>query len=269
MKKLFFSSALILLAILCLPKPSSAEKFFVLEAVPLVSRVDATNTPDWSVSSPLGSLKLTFPNGLEAGSYVTMTDIASKDGIKDLFPYPENLTPTDDMYTIRMESRGQTTLAGTKLTLKYVPDNTFKHAYYYNKETSEFLPLDCSNDVKGNLITCQMPDTAEISLAIFSEAQTNGLASWYVNGKYMNSYIAASTDFPINSVVKVTNLDNNKSITVTIKDYGPKKCSDWTAEEQRKMGPCRERVLDLSKVAFQKISLISQGIAKVKVEPIN
>jgi rare lipoprotein A len=68
--------------------------------------------------------------------------------------------------------------------------------------------------------------------------------------------MAASTEFSRGAKVKVTNLDNNKSVIVTIKDWGP--------------DPIKhpDRVIDLNKIAFQKIASTRAGIINVKVEPV-
>jgi rare lipoprotein A len=56
---------------------------------------------------------------------------------------------------------------------------------------------------------------------------------------------------PLNSVAKVTNLKNNKSVYVVITDRGPY---------------VEGRVVDLSKKAAAHIGLLSKGIGRVKVE---
>jgi len=83
-----------------------------------------------------------------------------------------------------------------------------------------------------------------------------GRASWYVHPRYRQELMAASTVFPRGTKVKVTNLKNNKSVVVTIKDYGP--------------DPIRhpDRVIDLNKVAFAKIASTRTGIINVTVEPL-
>lgn len=74
-----------------------------------------------------------------------------------------------------------------------------------------------------------------------------GLASWY---DYSG---AASTKYPYGSVVKVINLENNKSCQVTIEDYGPF---------------VDGRVIDLPKEAFSQIADLGAGVISVKVMPI-
>jgi len=77
-----------------------------------------------------------------------------------------------------------------------------------------------------------------------------GLASWYA---YTGTMAAANPWLPMGSYVKVTNLDNGKSVIVKINDRGP-------------FG--ENRIIDLDKVAFAKIASIGQGIANIKMEEI-
>ncbi|AQW86455.1 rare lipoprotein A [Campylobacter pinnipediorum subsp. caledonicus] len=86
-----------------------------------------------------------------------------------------------------------------------------------------------------------------------------GIASWYgpnfhgkktSNGEIFNMYnlTAAHKTLPMNTIVKVTNLNNGKNITVRINDRGPF---------------VSNRIIDLSKAAAEKISMISTGTAPV------
>lgn len=99
------------------------------------------------------------------------------------------------------------------------------------------------------------PVTIDIS-APYRNILNDGHASWYVHPRYRNVLMAASTQYPKGTKVKVTNLKNNKSVIVVIKDYGP--------------DPIRhpDRVIDLNKIAFQKIASVRTGIIDVRVELI-
>ncbi len=77
-----------------------------------------------------------------------------------------------------------------------------------------------------------------------------GAASWYSWSKTMS---AANPWLPMGSFVKVTNLENDKSVIVKINDRGP-------------FAP--GRIIDLDKVAFQKIASVSTGVINVKMEEI-
>ncbi|MGB3976607.1 MAG: septal ring lytic transglycosylase RlpA family protein [bacterium] len=91
-----------------------------------------------------------------------------------------------------------------------------------------------------------------------------GMASWYgkkyhrkttASGeKYnMRKLTAAHPFLPFGTKVKVTHLENGKSVIVTINDRGPFK---------------KDRIIDLSYKAAQKIGMVKEGVARVKLEII-
>ena len=69
----------------------------------------------------------------------------------------------------------------------------------------------------------------------------------------MNDLTAAHKTLPFNTKVRVTNIENNKSVIVRINDRGPFK---------------KGRIIDLSLGAAKKIGLIQAGSAKVTLEII-
>lgn len=92
-----------------------------------------------------------------------------------------------------------------------------------------------------------------------------GVASWYgklfhgnktaIGETYdMYSMTAAHTILPLPSYVKVTNLENGRSVVVRVNDRGPFK---------------HEREIDLSYAAAYKLRLIEQGSGLVEVEAID
>jgi rare lipoprotein A len=89
-----------------------------------------------------------------------------------------------------------------------------------------------------------------------------GVASWYGPGFHgrktasgerfdQNDLTAAHRKLPLGSEVKVTNLENGRSITVEINDRGPY---------------AKGRVLDLSRAAARKLGMVEGGVAKVRIE---
>ncbi|PAU94635.1 septal ring lytic transglycosylase RlpA family lipoprotein [Aliifodinibius salipaludis] len=89
----------------------------------------------------------------------------------------------------------------------------------------------------------------------------DGKASWYgpnfdgkltANGEIYDMYdlTAAHRTLPFNSVVKVKNLDNGKSVTVRINDRGPY---------------AKNRIIDLSKKAADEIDMLGSGTAPVEL----
>ncbi|RUO77218.1 septal ring lytic transglycosylase RlpA family protein [Idiomarina seosinensis] len=92
-----------------------------------------------------------------------------------------------------------------------------------------------------------------------------GLASWYgnkfhghltSNGEYYDMYsmTAAHKHLPLPSYVRVTNLENNKSVIVRVNDRGP-------------FHP--RRIIDLSFAAAYKLEMLDNGTAKVQVKAVN
>jgi rare lipoprotein A len=89
-----------------------------------------------------------------------------------------------------------------------------------------------------------------------------GLASWYgreLHGKVtasgtvfdMNGISAAHRTLPLGTIVRVTNLENYKSITVPVTDRGPF---------------LKDQVVDLSYGAARELGFVEQGTAQVRVE---
>jgi len=92
-----------------------------------------------------------------------------------------------------------------------------------------------------------------------------GIASWYgakfhnhktANGETYDMYqlSAAHRSLPLPTYLKVTNLDNNKTVIVRVNDRGPFHES---------------RLIDLSYAAAVKLDFINKGTARVKIEAID
>lgn len=89
-----------------------------------------------------------------------------------------------------------------------------------------------------------------------------GMASWYgpnfhgkntANGEVydQDGLTAAHKTLPFNTVVRVTNLDNGRQVTVRINDRGPY---------------ARGRIIDLSRAAAREVDMIGTGTARVRLE---
>ncbi len=98
----------------------------------------------------------------------------------------------------------------------------------------------------------------------FCQTSEIGLASFYsdkfeekttASGQLFEQYkmTAAHLTLPFNTRIKVTNLENNRSVIVTINDRGPH---------------IKDRILDLSKAAAIELDFFNKGLAKVKLEII-
>ncbi len=92
----------------------------------------------------------------------------------------------------------------------------------------------------------------------------SGVASWYgreeegkltASGEHFDrhQFTAASRKLPFNTVVRVTNENNGRSVQVRINDRGPFK---------------KGRVLDLSEAAADTLDMKTSGTAPVKIEVV-
>ncbi|MFA6919389.1 MAG: septal ring lytic transglycosylase RlpA family protein, partial [Patescibacteria group bacterium] len=144
-----------------------------------------------------------------------------------------------------------------QITLTYKEGSRFNQLYYYDWYNLKFEKIDAVRDTIKHTLQFDFPAGKQVlQFAIFSEPELVGTASWYVHPKYKTDLIAASVDFAQDTKIKVINLDNNKEVIVTVKDYGPDK------------SVFPDRVVDLSKEAFKKIASTSQGVIRVKVIPV-
>ncbi len=133
-----------------------------------------------------------------------------------------------------------------------------------NHTTQKISSHELDNPVKPNLIDSssiqsEVLNTENKSEPIFSQI---GFASFYADKfhgrrtafgeKYdKNRYTAAHFTLPYNAIVKVTCLDNNKTVVVRINDRCPKMVN---------------RIIDLSRISAEEIGFIKKGITKVKIE---
>lgn len=96
-------------------------------------------------------------------------------------------------------------------------------------------------------------------------ASQEGIASWYSVASSSNitasgeefqdeEMTCAMWDVPFNTKFKVTNMENGKSVVCRVNDRGP----------NRRLN----RLIDLSKGAFEKIADLDKGIINVKIERI-
>jgi len=99
-----------------------------------------------------------------------------------------------------------------------------------------------------------MGQITEIGLASFYADKYDGRVTASGDVFDQDKMTAAHRTLPFGSKVKVTSLENNKSIIVTINDRGPY---------------VNDRVIDLSKAGAKKLDFISGGVVKVKIQVLS
>lgn len=157
-----------------------------------------------------------------------------------------------------------------RLIIRHKPDRLSEKPHKHKKKTGELskpaialintLSADYK-DMKKLIIF-----TAILITGIAASAQIQeGYASWYgpgfagrltASGEVFDpqKLTAAHRTLPFGTIVRVTNLANGKSVTVTINDRGPF---------------VKNRIIDLSKKAAEALDMIKTGTARVKLEIIS
>ena len=123
-------------------------------------------------------------------------------------------------------------------------------------------PRYTSSSAKSNAVKTKKYKNSKTS--INNKKVLKGISSWYgpnfhgkltANGEVYDMYgvTAAHKTLPLNTVARVTNLANNKSLILRINDRGP-----YVAG----------RILDCSYGAAKKLDFIGTGVTEVKIEVI-
>ncbi|TAF51127.1 MAG: septal ring lytic transglycosylase RlpA family protein [Oscillatoriales cyanobacterium] len=116
-------------------------------------------------------------------------------------------------------------------------------------------------DSSGNLAYVDQSDNSDNTPAPEEIVYQAGEASWYgpgfdgnytASGEVFNQYdiSAAHPTLPFNTIVRVTNVDNGRSLDVRINDRGPFS---------------GHRILDLSRGAAEELGVVSTGVAYVEI----
>lgn len=138
-------------------------------------------------------------------------------------------------------------------SVKYLEDDYLrKTMYVFDEQKMQWIGVESlvKNGLNKIVSNTTLP-YAKVAILDDLNIMSEGTASWY---KYKNCNCAASPDYPKGTQLKVTNVDNGKSVVVKVNDWGP----------DRSVHP--DRVIDLDAVAFKQIAKTSAGLCKVKVE---
>lgn len=124
------------------------------------------------------------------------------------------------------------------------------------------FPLAKFNKPNQSLVTKEFVEKEAVIEAIFLPIPKKHSATWYslpgnttYSGEkfYKDSLTAAYNFRGMGTILKVTNLNNNKSVIVKVND---------------KMGNKSKNIIDLSHGAFKKIASPGRGKIEVKVEEL-
>ena len=165
------------------------------------------------------------------------------------------------------------TLTCTSLLILAAGCSTDRYSYANDHTPSDIPPLTHVEDVvpryepysRGGNVDYRVRGIDYKVLTGITEFAEQGEASWYGNKFHghltsngerydMFAMSAAHKNLPLPSYVKVTNIENNKTVVVRVNDRGPFH---------------EGRVIDLSYAAADKLDIIKSGTGKVKLELIH
>lgn len=101
------------------------------------------------------------------------------------------------------------------------------------------------------LLACREPTRVVEGTASFYADSFHGKPTASGENHSKREYTAAHRTLPFDTKVKVTNLDNNRSVWVRINDRGPF---------------VEGRIIDLSRAAARKLGMTENGTARVRLE---
>ncbi len=177
------------------------------------------------------------------------------DNLGEDFPLPWNYELLGHVYQFDFASTSQhyNQKVFLDLSIDYgEKNNYYKQIFFFDGSSHRWRPLPSSDDPSNHRISAKINfPFARVAVLYNDQVLTVGQASWY---RFQGGLYAASPDFKKGTVLKVTNLDNNKSVSVTVNDYGPDRSL------------FSNRVIDLDARAFEKIASLETGIINVKIE---
>lgn len=221
------------------------KKYFLLFSIvlifcPLLARAEATS-----------SLQISYDEAAFSAS-TTLNITATK--IETGLPWEwQALSPAYD-YAISstgIYNPGQP----LQVKINYTPASKLrKQIFSYDEYSSTWQPIPSLDHPQDKYVSAELGvATGRLIVLANPDILTVGFASWY---KYKGGLFAASPDFDKGTVLRVYNEANNKSVDVTVNDWGP----------DRSKYP--DRVIDLDYPAFLKIAPAGAGLVKVRIEPL-
>lgn len=115
-----------------------------------------------------------------------------------------------------------------------------------NLEEKKGVLINAEDYVKKN-------DESETGIASYYSKKFHGRKTSSGDKFSVYEYTGAHRDYPYGTLLKITNLANDKSVIIRVNDRGPFS---------------KKRLVDLSPAAFEAIGSLRTGILKVKVETV-
>lgn len=172
--------------------------------------------------------------------------------VQSFFPIPKDmiqLAPVCDFSFPQATESGKE--KGVSLTLRYIDTLYRPRIFEWNAAQQKWIGLATTMDRTKHTVSVDSDGHSAI-YTVFADGRDayEGTASWYAHKRYPAG--SATNLFPIGTKLKVTNVKNNKSTTVTV-------TSTWTNKNEK-------RIIDLVSTAFKKIATLGEGLIQVRIE---
>ena len=128
--------------------------------------------------------------------------------------------------------------------------NDNKGVYFFDKGSQQWILIPTEINKQDMSLRAAIHLTYAPIAVLADPIAVEGTASWYA---YHGCNCAASRDYPHGTLLKLTDVDSQKTVIIEVNDYGPEA---WTG-----------RIIDLDLVAFETISNKRKGLTTVIVEP--
>ncbi|MFH0987809.1 MAG: septal ring lytic transglycosylase RlpA family protein [Parcubacteria group bacterium] len=205
----------------------------------------------------VGNGEKSFLVTVAPGVFKKSTALSIRQLDRSLFEFPQGWTAMSDVYEFQfgnIPALNKTKTVSVKIT-DIDRTSLVRKVFFYDNKKKAWVAV--ATGIVDDLSVRATISTQYGKMVVLASNRimATGKASWY---KYKNCDCAASPDYPKGTKLKVTNLDNGKSLVVRVNDFG----------QERDIFP--DRVIDLDKVAFAKLGSLRMGILKnVKVEELD
>jgi len=195
-----------------------------------------------------------FRLGIFPGVLSVPTEVIVKRRTYPAEIFPDGLSPLSDSWEFDLtDKKSYNNKNPLIVELKYLPSANWKSIYYWTGAEWRAISSTVVDHERGIIRAKLNFSYARLIVLGDTDKMSEGQASWY---RYKGCDCAASPDYAKGTLLKVTNLDNNKSVAVEVNDFGP----------DRAIHP--DRVIDLDVTAYTKIAKKGSGVCNVLVEPI-
>lgn len=207
-----------------------------------------------------------FPEVLEKPTRINLknvTKLEREQGVKAEYKAPEGWQFNSDIYEYDFTQKDSYTNKEPLVVEIAFGKDTINHKqiFYFDKNLNTWNKISSTPNYNTKTIRVNL-HFSYVRLAVFDQIDIagTGKASWYNQAlfkyfNYKNGDFAASQQYAKGTKLRVKNLANDKTVIVTVNDYGPEK---WTG-----------RIIDLDVSAFKKLAWKGLGVVNVSVEPVD